>query len=414
MKFSKSSQLFLVSTTGLLLATLLTSCEISTIDYVYVASSSGSGTGSAGQIQTFDADSETGALRAGTATVPSGGVNPVSMSVAADYQNLYVANQGDATTAPAVVHFEIASNGVLTQKETASFSTALTPVSLAVNATDTDLFVAYNGAGASPSQLVAFPVSAGAIGTAASAGEMTLTIPGYSTDTIVPTSVDVLANGAAVYVTAYDESAYNPGGTVTSSANPGWIWGYTVGSGGVLTPITGSPWKAGVKPTSVTSDPANRFVYVTDFASNELIGYTIISGDQLDFMVSGPYKTGNEPQVVTVDPRGLYIYVTNSLDSTVSAFDITLATGAPSAAVNTTGSATNTTDTTPMAVIVDPALGRFVYTANYQGNSVSGFTLNPNTGTLNPTIATPYPSGYKPTALAAIPAGSHATETISP
>jgi 6-phosphogluconolactonase len=412
MKFSKLSQLFLVSTTGLLLASTLTSCEISTIDYVFVADSVGSGTGSAGQIEVFDADSETGALRTGAKPVPSGGTNPAAMVVTSDYQNLYVANEGDSATAPSVVHFDIAANGVLTQKETASFGSALPPVALAVNTAGSALFVAYNGAGANPSQLVVFPLASGAPGS--SAADVKLSIPGYATDVIVPTGVNVLANGAAVYVTAYDQSAYNPGQPITSNANPGWVWGYTVGSGGVLTAIAGSPWKAGVKPTAITSDPANRFVYVTDFASNEIIGYTVQSTDVLDFMVSGPYKTGNEPQAITVDPRGLFVYVANSLDSSVSAYDITLATGAPSAAVSTTGTTPDTTDTTPVAVVVDPALGRFVYTANQQGNSISGFKLDPNAGFLSPTIATPYPTGFKPTALASVPHGSHAIETISP
>ena len=79
MKFSKLSQLFLVSTLGLLVATLLTSCAIVTIDYVFVAS--GPSTGAAGEIQTFDADSQTGALRSGAPTVASGGINPVAMAV---------------------------------------------------------------------------------------------------------------------------------------------------------------------------------------------------------------------------------------------------------------------------------------------------------------------------------------------
>ncbi|MGD0737825.1 MAG: beta-propeller fold lactonase family protein [Terracidiphilus sp.] len=414
MKFSKLSQLFLVSTTGLLLASLLTSCEISTIDYVFVADSAGSGTGAAGQIETYAADSETGALRAGPAPVPSGGVNPVALAVTSNYENLYVANQGDSSTAPTVVHFDIATNGVLSAKETASFSTVLTPVALAVNTAGTDLFVAYNGSGANLSQLVTFPLSSGALGSSTGAGDVTLAIPGYPSDTIVPTGVNVLANGSAVYVTGYDQSAYNPGGSITSTANPGWVWGYTVGSGGALTPVSGSPWKAGIKPTSITSDPANRFVYITDFASNEVIGYIVQSTSVLDFMVSGPYKTGNEPQAVTVDPRGLFVYIVNSLDSTVSAYDITLTTGAPSAAVSVTGTTANSTDTTPVAIVVDPSLGRFVYTANLQGNSVSGFKLNPTTGVLTPTVSTPYPTGFKPTAVASVPHGGHAIETISP
>ena len=42
MKFSKLSRLILVSSIGLLVASLFTACEIQTIDYIYVASSSGS------------------------------------------------------------------------------------------------------------------------------------------------------------------------------------------------------------------------------------------------------------------------------------------------------------------------------------------------------------------------------------
>ena len=41
MKFSKLSQLFLVSSIGLLVATLLTACQLVTIDYVFVSSSAG-------------------------------------------------------------------------------------------------------------------------------------------------------------------------------------------------------------------------------------------------------------------------------------------------------------------------------------------------------------------------------------
>jgi 6-phosphogluconolactonase len=241
-----------------------------------------------------------------------------------------------------------------------------------------------------------------------------LQIPGFAGDTVVPTGVTVLPNGNAVYATAYDQSAYNPGGITTSTAHPGWVFGFTVGSGGALAPSAGSPYQAGVKPTSLVADPTNRFVYVTDFASNQLIGYGIQSGSILSFLINGPFKTGNQPQSVAIDPRGKYMYVANSLDSSVSAFVIDLATGTPSSAVSPTGSATNSTDTQPVSIAVDPALGRFVYTANYLGNSVSGFRLNPNTGTLQQTQATPYPSDQKPTALVIVPHGNHSTQAVFP
>jgi len=193
------------------------------------------------------------------------------------------------------------------------------------------------------------------------------------------------------------------------------VFGFSVGSGGVLTPVLGSPYRAGVRPSALVADPTSRFLYVTDFASNQLIGYTVQSTGILNFLINGPFRTGNEPAAIAVDPRGRYLYIANTLDSSVSSYLIDLATGTPSAAVNVTGSSINSTDTQPVSIVVDPALGRYVYTANFLGNSVSGFRLDPNSGSLSPSQATPYPSGGpKPTAITCIPHGNHAIQTVTP
>jgi 6-phosphogluconolactonase (cycloisomerase 2 family) len=192
------------------------------------------------------------------------------------------------------------------------------------------------------------------------------------------------------------------------------LFGFTTGSGGALTATPGSPYNAGVKPSALAADPTNRFVYVTDFASNQLIGYGIYTGYTLNFLVNGPYKTGGQPSSIAIDPRGKFIYVSDSLDQAVTAYVIDLTTGTPSTAVSATGSQTNNTDTQPVSVAVDPALGRFVYTANFLGNSVSGFRLDPTAGTLKQTQATPYPTGVHPTAVVLVPHGNHSTQTVTP
>jgi 6-phosphogluconolactonase (cycloisomerase 2 family) len=404
MKFSKLGQLFLVSSIGLLVATLLTACQIVTIDYVFVASSAGSGTGSNGQINTYAVDSASGALRVVNPVVSSGGVGPVALAVTSDYENLYVANHTNST----VVHFTIDLNGVLTQKETVT--TPFEPASIAVNAGGTYLYAV---GGTSPSEVAAYPLSSGALGSSA-ASVVQLTVPSFASDLLVPTAVTTLTNNGVVYVTAYDQSAYNPGGTATSAANPGWVFGFTVGSGGVMSAALGSPWKAGIKPTSIVADPTNRYVYITDFAQNQLIGYGIQSGSTLDFLINGPFKTGNEPSAVVIDPRGKFLYVANALDSTVSAYSIDLSTGTPSGALNPVGNATNPTDTQPVAIAADPAVGRFIFTANHLGNSVSGFILDSTSGTLTLTQGTPYPTGANPTALVSIPHGNHSLQSVTP
>ncbi|HVC46785.1 MAG TPA: beta-propeller fold lactonase family protein [Terracidiphilus sp.] len=404
MKFSKTSQLFLVSALGLVVATALTACQIVTIDYVFVASQGTPGAGSDGQIESFAADSQSGALRTGGKVISSGGVDPVSMAVTQDYANLYVANAGDDT----VVHFTVATDGTLAAKDTLTLTDA--PAAVAVNATGTYLYVV---SGTTTATLTAYSLSSGTVGSAVA--QMPLTIPGYESDTVAPTSVAVLASGTTVYATAYDQSAYNPGGTTTSNAHPGWIWSFQVGSGGALTAAAGSPFQAGVKPVALAADPTSRFVYVADYASNQLIGYSVQSQGTLNFLINGPFKTGNEPLAVTIDPRGKYMYVADALDSLVSGYVIDRATGTPSLAVNTTGATNDVTDTEPVAIAVDPALGRFVYTANTLGNSVSGFRLNPDTGTLSQTQATPYPTSVQgPTALAIVPHGNHSVQVVAP
>jgi 6-phosphogluconolactonase (cycloisomerase 2 family) len=134
----------------------------------------------------------------------------------------------------------------------------------------------------------------------------------------------------------------------------------------------------------------------------------------LAFMINGPFSAGTEPDALTIDPRGKYIYVSNGLANTVTSFTIDLATGTPSAIVNTTGSQVNSTDTDPVSVAVDAALGRFVYTANYLGNSVSGFRLNADTGALTPTQASPYPSGLKSAVVVTVPHGNHSLQSVTP
>jgi 6-phosphogluconolactonase len=335
MKFSKLSQLLLVSAIGLIVATLLTACQIVTIDYVFVASSTS--VGGAGQIQTYDADAKSGALRFGQPTVPSGGTLPVSMAVDSVYQNLYVANQGNSS----VVHFAIGGNGVLTQKD--SITASNNPVGLAVNTAGTYLYVL---SGPNPTVLTAYSLTNGAIGSEVS--QQTLSLPSpYASDLLIPTGITVLVNnsaisGNAVFVTAYDQSAYNPGGTTTSNANPGWVFGFSIGSGGTLSPSTSgtppvvvSPWEAGIKPSAIVSTPTNEYVYVTDYASSQLIGYSVRDGDSLVFLINGPFRTGSLPQAITIDPRGRYIYVANSGatagsgSGSVSCFIIDLGTGTP-------------------------------------------------------------------------------------
>jgi 6-phosphogluconolactonase len=72
---------------------------------------------------------------------------------------------------------------------------------------------------------------------------------------------------------------------------------------------------------------------------------------------------------------------------------------------------TYTTGTQPVAVGVDPSLNEYVYTANFLGNSVTGFQLNASSGALLNSQFSPYNANANPTAVAAIPHGTTKTSS---
>jgi len=401
MKFSKIGQVSAVSALALILACAFTACNPVTIDYLYVAGNKSS----PGQIETFLVDRVSGALSVVNSTVSSGGVTPVSEAVSTDYSHLYVANQGDST----LVEFSVSSGGVLAPVTTTNLGAqGNTPVAISMNTAGTLLYVvnkyqpgcstATTGDPVcSGGALAVFPVGKdGALGAAVANGGLS-----YWPVGINPTAVTALASGTGVFVASYDPAA-----------GIGYMNPFSATSAGAL---TGLPLvQAGVKPVSAASDPTSRFVYVTDFAQNELIAFSVLSGSSLHPLINGPFKTGNQPSGLTVDPRGKFIYVCNELDNTVSAYSIDLPTGTPTAAVNTSGSSSNSTGTEPVAILVDTGFGRYVYTANLLDNSVTGFQLNPSSGTLAGTQNGPYPSVGQPAALASIPHGNHSVQVDQP
>ena len=202
----------------------------------------------------------------------------------------------------------------------------------------------------------------------------------------MPTAVNVLASGAYVYVTAYDSSV---------SPTVGYVFGFTVGSGGVLSPMANSPFAAGVQPSAIASDSSSAYVYVTDYASSNVRGYAVGSDGTLTALSGSPFPAGNQPSAVVVDPSYAYAYVTNSLDATVTAYSISSG--------NLTRVDSYATGLQPVAIGIDPSTNHFLYTANFLANTVSGFELSATDGTLLDAQFSPYTTSAEPVAVVAIP-----------
>jgi len=397
-RLNSGTALVLAAAASLLAASLLTACSTLTVDFVYVTSSTAAGVNNYGLIDVFEIDSMSGKMRQiPSSPFPSAGRLPVAEAVSSDNQDLFVVNEDDNN----IVQFVIGSDGKLYP-----FNTVNTPgiFPMAVAATKTNLFVVdtyqplplCSNADPCSGSIAVYPINAASgsnpitLGTpltnnAVGAQYWPLTAPNGS-DIIVPTTVNVVASGAYVFVTAYDSSV---------SPHVGYIYGFSVGSGGTLSAISGSPFAAGGQPTGIASDSSSTYLYVTDFAHNGVLAYTIGSSGALTTISGSPFATGNQPSAVVVDPVYPYVYVTNAIDATVTAYSMS------SGVLTSLGNYTVGTD--PVAIGIDPSTEHFLFTANFLGNTVNGFELSTTAGTLLDSQFSPYTASTNPTAVAAIP-----------
>jgi 6-phosphogluconolactonase (cycloisomerase 2 family) len=391
MKFSKFGRFVLASVVSLGLGFGATACGPSnTIDFLYVTSSKQN----PGQINVYKVDSQAGALiPIQDSPYPSGGRNPVADVASANGKNLYVVNHDDNT----VVEFAIGTDGKLYPQQTCNMPGSY-PIQLAINKAGTYLYIVetyqpnYSTNIPGPGALVIFPInSTGGLGASNNCTPVANGTNAFFPVGNNPVAVNVLASGSFVYAV---------------NENDATISAFQVGSGGAVSLIGTYP--VGVAPNAAASDPTNKFLYVTDGAANQLIGFLIQLNGTLIAMQT-PFKTDNLPDAVEVDPRGIYAYVANYNANDVSAYAIDRATGN---ATQISGSTTYAVDAGPLCILIEPSEGRYIYTANFLGNTVSGLYLNPANGMLSAVQNTPFKAAGQPTCSAAITHGNHAVETV--
>ncbi len=421
-----SSQLVLVAAASLGVAAFVTACsqltQTLTVDFVYVTSAKAAGPNNYGEVDVFEINSESGQMRQiPTSPFPSGGRNPVAEAVATDNSNLYVVNQDDNT----IVQFIIGSDGKLYPQNTVN-TPGVFPLAISVAQSNLSVILPNGATATSKSSLYVadtyqplptcspaspctgsiaiFPILP-AFGTESIGSLLTktpindcnglqyvpLTLPGAAGDVVAPTGINAATSGANLFVSAFD-----------TTARTGYLFAYTVGSLScpnntsvpTLTPVPGSPFAAGVQPSSVTSDPTGTYVYVTDSASGTVVGYTVGAGG-LTLIAGSPFPAGNQPASVIVDASGKFAAVANAQDSNISTYSIS------SGALSRVGSFA--TGLQPVAVGIDPRMNRYIFTANFLGNSVSGFALDATSGSLLNSQYSPFTANANPTAVAAIP-----------
>ena len=182
--------------------------------------------------------------------------------------------------------------------------------------------------------------------------------------------------------------------TISSLAQ---IAGFSVSaSDGSLTPVSGSPFSTGFFPNRIAIDPADKFLYVTiptSFmgTSTSVYAYTIdAASGALTAVPGSPFTTGENPVSAAVDISGRFLFVANGANTangnSVSAFSIDPNTGALTAVPGSPFAASPF----PGFVATDPS-GQYVYVGLGSSPGIAAFVMNQSTGALTPMPGSPFP-----------------------
>lgn len=133
---------------------------------------------------------------------------------------------------------------------------------------------------------------------------------------------------------------------------------------------------------------SSEFVFVTNSVDATVSAFQLeTTTGVLTALQSSPFAvtTGASPRAAAV-ALGKFLYIANQNTNTVTAFAISTTTGALTL-VNT-----YTTGTGPRSLIADP-LGKFLYVANFSSANISAFSINASTGELTPIAGSPFGAG---------------------
>jgi len=154
---------------------------------------------------------------------------------------------------------------------------------------------------------------------------------------------------------------------------------------------------AGATPTSIAVEHSGRFLYVTDPAHNAVLGFSIQTGGVLSPITGSPFLAGAAPAGLGIDPQGALLFVANSGSNNVSAYAIDPNSGALG---QVTGSPFATGGVGPSAVAVD-AETSFVYVTEQGSHDIAALAIASN-GALQPVKGSPFGVATAATAITVV------------
>ena len=212
------------------------------------------------------------------------------------------------------------------------------------------------------------------------------TVTGYTIDSTTGAAT-AIASGTVTTNFAPTGLAIDPGGSFlyvsTQFGNGGDVEGFSIDAvTGKLTPLAGSPF-ASFLATGLKVHPSGKYIYVSD-VTNGIRAFSINGMGALAEIAGSPFAAGNEPFGVSLDLLGKFLYTANFVSNDVSGFSIDTNTGKLSPVPGS-----------PFAVGANPAravvdtLGLYVYVPDMFDNTVRAFSISQN-GSLNAVPGSPF------------------------
>ena len=228
-----------------------------------------------------------------------------------------------------------------------------------------------------------------------------------SDGTLTQVSGSPFATGA----TSAASAAFSPNGGLIAVTNlngpvfdfPSFVSVFSVGPGGALTQVSGSPFVTGRFPTSVAFSPSGRLLATANAGDGTVSVFSVASDGALTPVSGSPFATGSEPASVAFSPSGGLMATANEGDNTVSVFSV----ASDGVLTQVSGSPFASGASGPSSLAFSPGGGLLAVGNNGSippDNRVSVFSVASD-GALTAVSGSPFTTGIGPGSVAFSPSG---------
>lgn len=179
----------------------------------------------------------------------------------------------------------------------------------------------------------------------------------------------------------------------------------------------GPPHAVGTHPFFATTNPSGQFLYVGNQDDGTISAFTTGKGDELKPIPGSPFRSGLRPRSMSIDPAGRFAYVVNygvnpyeSRESacvgtygnasgkgcTISVFEIDQKTGALAPIKDSPFEADGIN---PLMSVMD-SYGKYLFVVNVTSNDISVFEADDKTGSIHRVPGSPFSTSREPISLA--------------